>query len=148
MRMKKTALLVLLSATAIGAVTLDVRPFEARKQALASTVGSLSLSLRNETAMDPARTWKVGAGEYEDYAPAAPVIYRKPNRSKYTVIYGSEATIRREFKNKNGAPGKSAGATQPLTTGDEGAVNASKASGSTTQQYPALNEPKLLAPKG
>jgi pilus assembly protein CpaB len=141
------------------AVTLEVEPYDAQKLALASTVGSLSLALRNQADAEAEYTRTVRISDLKARIPVketiepasvekdeAPVAVAAPKKrktvyvappnpfAKVTVVRGVDSSTQSVLKDKAGNPiipkKKAATALPPAGT----------------QEEPAQKGPKILVP--
>jgi pilus assembly protein CpaB len=81
--------------TVAKAVTLEVSPDDAQKLTLASSVGSLSLALRNFANPDPVRTRSLAVSDLVPSAPKSntptPVVVRAAS-PKVEILRGTDST--------------------------------------------------------
>lgn len=145
------------------AVTLEVTQYESQKLALASTVGSLSLALRNEANNEQSWTKTVRVSDLKGNArPPVKVetvsvettggkikkkrVVRVAPVSKFakvTVVRGVKTSTESVLKEKKGAAPQSASAARPA-----GSASNSKTSESVEEQEPLRKGPKILVPQG
>ena len=143
----------------VRAVTLEVNPEESQKLALAQTVGSLTLALRNEANADATRTRTIRVSDLKGSSapvtePAqaaakpdatvrrvmAPAVRANPY-SNVTVVRGVDSTTSKVLQDKNKTASQ---AVQPTAPG-AGAPAFGKPAG---QQETDPKGPKIIVPQG
>lgn len=146
------------------AVTLEVSQYDSQKLALASTVGSLSLALRNEANNEQSWTKTVRISDLKGNPPPVKVetvsvetagegtprkktkvvrVAPVSNFTKVTVVRGVSSSTESVLKDKKGADVQAASAATQT-----GSTSNSKAAGSAEELEPVRKGPKILVPQG